>query len=53
MAAWVAGVDGCPGGWIAAFARTDGSEAPRVRVVRAFADIVDAPEAPSVLPSTC
>ncbi len=49
MAAWVAGVDGCPGGWIAAFARIDGSEAPRVRVVRAFADIVDAPEAPAVV----
>ncbi|HEX2554653.1 MAG TPA: DUF429 domain-containing protein [Microvirga sp.] len=49
MAAWVAGVDGCPGGWIAAFARPDGAEPPRVRVVPALSGIVDAPEAPAVV----
>ncbi len=49
MAAWVAGVDGCPGGWIVALARTDESEAPRVRVVRSFREIVGAAESPMVI----
>ena len=31
--AWLAGVDGCKGGWIAAFASDDGSEAPLIRVM--------------------
>lgn len=49
MGAWLAGVDGCPGGWIAAFARTDGRGAARIRVVRAIREVVDAPEAPAVV----
>ena len=45
---WVAGVDGCPDGWVAAFvASADG--AVRVRVVARFADVVAAPEAPCVI----
>lgn len=45
---WLAGVDGCPGGWIAAFVRPDGGEA-RVRIVPRIADVVAAPEAPAVI----
>ncbi len=45
---WLAGVDGCPGGWIVVFARADGTvEAPRV--VAHFADIVAAPERPAII----
>ena len=45
---WLAGVDGCPGGWIVVFARADGMvEAPRV--VAHFADIVAAPERPAII----
>ena len=46
---WIVGVDGCPAGWIAAFAPLDDLAAPRIRVVPRFADIIDAPEAPSVI----
>jgi predicted RNase H-like nuclease len=46
---WIAGVDGCPHGWIAVLARPDGSEPPRCRVVRRLADIVNASEAPAVV----
>ena len=47
-ALWLAGVDGCPVGWIAAFVRPDGDES-RVRIVPRFADVVAAPEAPAVI----
>ena len=36
---WLAGVDGCPGGWIAAFVRASG-DAVRIAVVPRFADAV-------------
>ena len=36
---WLAGVDGCPGGWIAAFARPAGEEV-RIAVVPRFADVL-------------
>lgn len=49
MSAWIAGVDGCPAGWVAAFLALDGSEAPRVQVVRSFRDVLDAPERPTVV----
>ncbi len=45
---WLAGVDGCTGGWIAAFVCPDGGEA-RLRIVPRFADVVAAPEAPLVI----
>lgn len=45
---WFAGVDGCPAGWMAAFIRA-GQDGARVRVVRQFADIFSAPEAPAVV----
>ncbi|MBH0238055.1 DUF429 domain-containing protein [Methylobrevis albus] len=45
----VAGVDGCPGGWIAVFRRADGSGTPSVRVVKTFRDVLDGPEQPAVV----
>jgi len=36
---WLAGVDGCPGGWIAAFVRRTGDEV-RIAVVPRFADVL-------------
>jgi predicted RNase H-like nuclease len=46
--AWLAGVDGCPGGWIAAFVRPQGGES-RVRIVLRFADVLAAPERPEIV----
>ncbi len=37
--AWLAGVDGCKGGWVAAIASDDGRDAPLIRVVPRFADL--------------
>lgn len=45
---WLAGVDGCPAGWIVAFVRADLQEA-RVRLVTRFIDVPAAPEAPAVI----
>jgi predicted RNase H-like nuclease len=45
---WLAGIDGCPSGWIAAFARADLSEV-RVRLVPHFTDVTAASEAPAVI----
>jgi predicted RNase H-like nuclease len=45
---WLAGVDGCSGGWIAAFVRPQGGEA-RVRIVPRFADVLAAPERPAIV----
>lgn len=47
-AAWIAGVDGCRAGWVAAFLRVAGDEA-RMDVVPRFADVLVAPEAPDVV----
>jgi predicted RNase H-like nuclease len=45
---WLAGVDGCPDGWVAALLLpADGTV--RVRVVPRFADVLAAPEAPAVI----
>lgn len=49
MPTWVAGVDGCRAGWVAAFARTDRAEAPRLRTTASVREIVDAPERPAVV----
>ncbi len=46
---WIAGLDGCRTGWVAALMRLDGAEPPRVRVVQAVAEIADAPEAPAIV----
>lgn len=45
---WFAGVDGCRRGWVAAFAQAVGGDV-RVRIVARFADVLAAPEAPSVV----
>jgi predicted RNase H-like nuclease len=45
---WLAGVDGCPTGWVVAFARPQGDEV-RVGVVPRFADVLAAPEAPRIV----
>ena len=45
---WLAGVDGCPAGWIVAFVRPDGGAA-RLRIVPRFADVLAAPEAPAAI----
>jgi predicted RNase H-like nuclease len=45
---WLAGVDGCRAGWIAAFARADFSEV-NVRLLPRFIDVPAAPEAPAVI----
>lgn len=46
---WIAGADGCPGGWVVAFAPLDGSAPPTVRLARDLAAILDAPEAPAIV----
>jgi predicted RNase H-like nuclease len=45
---WLAGVDGCRGGWVAAFWRPAGDEIA-VRVVPRFADVLGAPEQPAIV----
>ena len=47
---WVAGVDGCPGGWIAVFAPRDGApDTIRAQVLPSLAAICDGPEAPAIV----
>ena len=45
---WVAGVDGCPAGWVVVLLHLDRgpAEPPRLRAVPAFADVLALPEAP-------
>lgn len=45
---WLAGADGCPGGWIVAFVRPDGEEAS-LRIMPRFADVLVAPERPAIV----
>jgi predicted RNase H-like nuclease len=45
---WLAGADGCPGGWIVAFVRPVGDEG-RLRIVPRFADVLTAAERPAVV----
>jgi len=49
---WVAGVDGCPAGWMVAFARPNDGEGRaevRLRILPRFADVLSAHEAPAVI----
>jgi threonine dehydratase len=46
---YVAGVDGCPGGWIAVYRAIDGRTPPRVALHSRFSDIFLAAEEPSVI----
>jgi predicted RNase H-like nuclease len=45
---WLAGVDGCPAGWIAAFVRPHGEDV-RIRITPRFADVLAAPFAPAIV----
>jgi predicted RNase H-like nuclease len=45
---WLAGVDGCTGGWLVVLVRPHGDEA-LVRIERRFADILAAPEQPVIV----
>lgn len=45
---WLAGADGCPGGWIVVFVRPLGDEA-RLRIVPRFADVLGAADRPAVV----
>jgi predicted RNase H-like nuclease len=45
---WLAGVDGCAGGWLAAFVHPQGGEA-RLRIERHFAGVLSGPECPAVV----
>jgi predicted RNase H-like nuclease len=46
--AWLAGVDGCAGGWIVAFVRPAGGEL-HVRIAPRFAEVLSAPERPAIV----
>ena len=45
---WLAGVDGCPGGWIVVFGRPDGDVKPP-RVIKHFSEIAFADERPAII----
>ncbi len=45
---WLAGVDGCAGGWLAAFLQPQG-DAVRLAVIRDFAAVLAAPERPAAV----
>jgi predicted RNase H-like nuclease len=45
---WLAGVDGCRTGWVVTFVRPNGEDT-HVRIVRRFADVLAAPEAPAIV----
>ena len=45
---WLAGVDGCPAGWIACFVRVQGGDV-QVRIVPCFAGVLAAPESPAII----
>ena len=48
MQPWLAGVDGCAGGWLVALVQPVGTEL-RIRVVHKFAHLLDLPERPIVI----
>ena len=45
---WLAGADGCAGGWFVAFVRLQGDEA-HLRIMPHFADVLSGPEAPAIV----
>ncbi|MEM1047153.1 MAG: PfkB family carbohydrate kinase [Pseudomonadota bacterium] len=46
---WIAGVDGCRGGWAAVFVDRTGGQAPRFRVLDTFQAILDSQENPRIV----
>lgn len=47
--AWVAGVDGCPGGWLVVMRPVDAPEAARASIVPRFADVLGMEPAPVMI----
>jgi predicted RNase H-like nuclease len=45
---WLAGVDGCVGGWVVALVRPDGAEV-RITIVQRFAEVLAASERPEIV----
>jgi predicted RNase H-like nuclease len=48
-AEWVAGVDGCPGGWLVVVRRLHDPASAEARLLRSFADVLALPEAPRII----
>ena len=46
---WVAGVDGCPAGWLVVLRDVEGTEPPRACVVATFAAVLCLPEQPAII----
>ncbi|MFM9943565.1 MAG: DUF429 domain-containing protein [Hyphomicrobiaceae bacterium] len=46
---WVAGVDGCPAGWLVVLREVAGGQAPRFQIVPTFAEVLALPEAPAII----
>lgn len=46
---WVAGVDGCPGGWLVVVQTSDQPSLARAQIVPRFADVLVLPEAPRLI----
>ena len=46
---WVAGVDGCPAGWLVVCRDITSSASPSARIAATFADILSLPEAPRII----
>ncbi len=44
----LAGIDGCPAGWIACLVAQDGPIVPEIRLVPRLADLLDGPDAPEI-----
>ena len=49
MSRCVAGVDGCPAGWLVVLRDIDGGSVPSARIVPPFAEVLALPEAPAVI----
>ena len=47
--AWVAGVDGCPGGWLVVLRRLADARTASAHLLTSFADVLALPEAPAVI----
>ncbi len=47
--AWIAGVDGCPAGWLVVLAKVGDRQRARFQIVPTFADVLALPEAPDMI----
>ena len=46
---WVAGVDGCPGGWLVVVRRLGSADGAQARLVATFAEVLALPEQPAII----